>query len=795
MAVVLLVLALCRPVSLLERDDAHVLFLVDVSESVNLDAALEVLDLVEAAVSDLRPKDSYDLAVVADGCRVVENAAALRALIVSWQEAFVDDEFRQASRLEESLREARLRFPASKAKRVVLFSDGHETHGDLALALSTLAQEGIDVRWHSLESLAEAEAAVVALEASSASAYEGETVRLRVDVAANRAMEARLRLVHQGVVAQEQAVSLKAGTQRIDVDVPMLTSGDGVWVAEIVSSADHFPLNNQLRTTVKVIGKPRVLALHEESRELRNFVRAMKQQEIEIEVRGVRGLPESLEEMLAFDAILFSDIPATALTESQMALVKRYVMDFGGGVAMVGSENSFGLGGYYQTPVEEVLPLVSRFEKEKQKPSLAMVLVIDKSGSMQGLPITLARQAAKASVELLGARDQMGVIGFDGEPQIVSELRAATESAAIHAGIDSLSAGGGTDVYRGMLAGKELLDHALAKIKHMIVLTDGQTSDADFVGLLQAMNDRAITVSTVALGEEAARELLASIAELGRGRYYETMDPASVPQIFTKETMQASKSAIKEDLYAPVIVGNHALLSGYAEEELPFVLGYVMTEPKPTARVLLGLETGDPLLALGNYGLGKGMAFTADLTERWGSEWLAWADGGRFWAQALRTLLRRADTQGMEVVTSVQDQSRMWSVDVRRVDVQQRPLAGITWEAQALDEQGREQAVEVRETGLGRYAMRVPLGDHEQLTLRLRDRDHDLVKVLHYHRPYPREYMLGDEIPEALRQTPAFEMDALLEGLQPSVARTSLTPWVAFGALAFTLLGLLLRRL
>src|SRR5690606_17270890 len=122
---------------------------------------------------------------------------------------------------------------------------------------------------------------------------------------------------------------------------------------------------------------------------------------------------------------------------------KQYVIDLGGGLMMLGSENSFGLGGYYKTPVEEVLPLVSRFEKEKEKPSLAMVLVIDKSGSMDGLPIQLARQAAKAAVELLSARDSIAVVGFDDQAQVVCEMTSAADGETVQAAIDSLQAGGG----------------------------------------------------------------------------------------------------------------------------------------------------------------------------------------------------------------------------------------------------------------------------------------------------------------------------------------------------------------
>jgi Mg-chelatase subunit ChlD len=323
----------------------------------------------------------------------------------------------------------------------------------------------------------------------------------------------------------------------------MTTPGASLWTAEIVPENDRFPMNNQASATVEVKGKSRLLVIHREPKEMRAAARALQEQEFDVDVRGENGVPESMDELLSFGAVVLADVPATALNARQMDLLKRYVQDFGGGLAMLGSENSFGLGGYYKTPVEDVLPLVSRFEKEKEKPSLAMVLVMDKSGSMEGLPIALARQAAKASVELLGPQDQIAVIGFDSEPQIVSDLRRAAEKDAIQANIDTLEAGGGTDMYPAMQQAKQMLDNCAAKVKHMICMTDGQTPDQGFAELTQSLADSGVTVSTVALGEGAAGDLLQSIAEIGRGRFYAATDPNTVPQIFTRETICSARNS------------------------------------------------------------------------------------------------------------------------------------------------------------------------------------------------------------------------------------------------------------
>ncbi len=317
---------------------------------------------IERAIDSLDVTVSYTVGILGDGVRFFGSVDEMTTLLEQWRDGIVDDAFRSATRLPEGLLTSRLRFSASKARRIVLFSDDRETHRPVAEAMPLLAKEEIDVLWHPLAGLRASEAAVVRVEANALTAFEGETVRMRVTLAANEAQAAKLRILHKGVVMREVDVALIDGEQEVDVDVPMITPGESQWTAELVPERDHFPLNNQRAVTVSVTGKPRLLVLHDSPRDMRNLSRALKEQEIEVDVRGVRGLPESIEGLLAFDAVVLADVPATVMTSQQMELLKQYVIEFGGGLAMLGSENSFGLGGYYKTPVEEVLPLISRFD-------------------------------------------------------------------------------------------------------------------------------------------------------------------------------------------------------------------------------------------------------------------------------------------------------------------------------------------------------------------------------------------------------------------------------------------------
>src|SRR5436853_3830899 len=216
-------------------------------------------------------------------------------------------------------------------------------------------------------------------------------------------------------------------------------------------------------------------------------------------VRPTKVMPDSLADLKNYVLLMLSNIPATDLTQRQMEVCRTYVQDLGGGLVMLGGDQSFGLGGYYKTTIEEILPVRSDFEKEKEKPSLAMVLVIDKSGSMGGQKMELAKDAAKGAVELLGPSDKVGVITFEGETYTVCEMQPASNKNYILDKISSIEAGGGTVMAPAMEAAFEALRDTVAKLKHVIILTDGVSAPGPFEEITQNMAQARITCSTIGI--------------------------------------------------------------------------------------------------------------------------------------------------------------------------------------------------------------------------------------------------------------------------------------------------------
>ncbi|GHT45729.1 chloride channel protein [Planctomycetales bacterium] len=467
-------------------------------------------------------------------------------------------------------------------------------------------------------------------------------------------------------VAQRR-VKLKIGGNTVRFQQTMTDKNQQEFVVtvSVLPRFDTILENNRLSTIVSAQGKPKIIVIDDEPQTLRDFVSALREQDIIADVRLAHSDDLQVANLENYDAVVLSNIPAVSFTQKQMQNLRNYVSERGGGLLMLGSEQSFGLGGYHKTPIEEVLPVRCELDKEKEKPSLALCLVIDRSGSMGGEKIELAKDAAKAAIELLTAKDYVAVIAFDNDSHIVCAMQSTVSTASIQSSISSIDAAGGTNIYPALNDAFGQLRKITAKLKHVILLTDGQSAPGDFEGVVSQMSAERMTVSTVGIGE-ADNVLLKKLAEIGRGRHYVCTDPQTIPQIFAKETITASKSALNEEPFVPIQVSAASVLDGVEIDTAPPLLGYVVTEPKPTATAILLTEKGDPLLITQRYGLGMSTAFTSDVKSRWAAEWLTWNQFSKFWSQVLRNLMRKKNQ--MDISLSVKQTGENITVILDSID-------------------------------------------------------------------------------------------------------------------------------
>ena len=647
--IVLLILSVADVQYLKTDDKLSVIFLADISDSISADGLEKAGDYINESLKSRSKSQQASIIAFTDKAEIlqaphVENRVEsqeelnLTEIKKTWLDA--DEDAGDTTNIAQAVEMAWGVFPANANKRIVLLTDGVETQGDVIHTGLRGKDFGVQIDTVPIYPSDEPEVMLERIDAP-AQVKQGAPFNLEVLIHSNHEDIAEIRLFKNKFEVTKQEVRLEEGENRVLFTQTSTESGTLTYDAICRSTKDTRYDNNRALGIVTVTGKLKVLLIDENESQARYLTRALEDADIRVDVRNGLGVPNELADLQNYDLVIFSEVPANRLNEKQMERIRTYVQDLGGGFMMLGSENSFGLGGYYKTPIEEILPVRTDTEKKKETPSLAMVLVIDKSGSMGGIKIELAKVAARSTVELLGWRDKIAVIAFDGSPFWIVEMHDASDQLYITDQIGSITAGGGTNLYPALQQAYFTLTQTVAKLKHVIVLSDGQSQPGDWYGIASSMRAEHITISTVGIGSGADMNLLGNLANWSGGRDYFTQDPYNVPQIFAKETVTASKSAIIDEPFIPQRIKPTQVLSGIDLELAPFLLGYVATQPRPTAEIFLVSDRGDPILASWQYGLGKSIAFTSDAKARWASDWLEWPGYGKFWAQLVRDTMRK----------------------------------------------------------------------------------------------------------------------------------------------------------
>lgn len=608
---------------------------------------------------------------------------------------------------------------------IFLLSDGNETLGD---GLAAATRSRIPISTIPLPTRSEPEVQISEVNVP-AEVREGEPFFVEVVVHSNHDDEGFLEVYRGDHKVIGEKKKLKSGENRFRFQQSIERARLAQYAVRVSKLGNDTLLDNNMESgLVYAAGKPRVLIIESDPNLIRDLAYALEEEGVESDVRPPAGMPESLSDLQNYECVVLSNVPATALTQQQMEIMRTYVQELGGGFIMLGGEQSFGLGGYYKSSLEEILPVRSDFEKEKETPSLGMVLVIDKSGSMSGDKIEMAKSAARGAAELLGRRDKIGVLAFDGETYVISEMQSARNKGKISDEISRIEAGGGTTMFPAMEMSFEMLMSTTAKLKHVILLTDGVSSPGDFEGMAQQMVSSKMTVSTVAVGEGSDNDLLENIARIGKGRHYFTTDASQVPQIFAKETVTASKSAIDEQPFLPQVIRATHALKDLEMEAAPFLLGYVMTRPKPTCEVILATEKGDPLLAWWRYGLGMTAAFTSDAKSRWAAEWMTWEGFGKFWTQVIRQTMRKSDARGIAIEATRTGNAGHLSMDA--VNELGQFLNKAEVELTLIDPQLKRSKTTLTQTAPGRYGtdFDTPLTGAYHMELALKQNDQVLYR-------------------------------------------------------------------
>ncbi|USK93925.1 VWA domain-containing protein [Rossellomorea marisflavi] len=626
----LLITALTDPYLTLPQKGKNVIFLADGSASIS-DSRDEILGDIEGQVKKKKESDAYGIVSFAKNAGLEKSLSSSGSEVPEFSGEVGEDE----TNIQNGMEYASNLLGSSNGGRIVLYSDGIETLGAGEDIIPKLKEDGIEVDWVKRSSNDKEDIAVTAVN-SPAVQYKGEEATVNVTLHSTTRTTVDLQLDLNGTKIARKQVKVQEGKNEFEFHHTVDQTGMLVYGAEIYSETDARPENNQLSSIARAEGDPLVLLVQGDGRKSK-LKEQLKSAGFRVEALQSSQLPDKLSSYLDYQTILFDNVAATDIPEEKMNLMEQAVKEFGRGFIMFGGDKSFALGGYFKTPIEKLLPVDMEVKGKKELPSLGLVLVIDRSGSMDGQKLSLAKEAAARTVSLLREKDTLGVIAFDDRPWEIVPTEPIKDRKKAEEKIRTISPGGGTNIYPSLEEAYLSLQDKPLKRKHIILLTDGQSAaGGDYDSLIEDGLSKGVTLSTVAIGSDADRYLLEDLSQMGNGRFYDVVDASVIPSILTRETVITTRTYIEDQPFFPAIQSTK--WQKLFEGGMPRMNAYIATSPKDSAQVELASDKKDPILATWRYGLGNTFAFTSDTNGQWAGDFASW----KGWPEFINQLVTRS---------------------------------------------------------------------------------------------------------------------------------------------------------
>ncbi|HEV8634757.1 MAG TPA: VWA domain-containing protein [Chloroflexota bacterium] len=707
----LVVVGLARPLWGRTSEAVSVVFALDRSESISPEARAQAEGFVTQTIQQLGEKRR--VGVVGFG-RDTAVERPLEGPGGVWERPSVRGD---GSNIGEAIHLARSMFPRVGGKRIVVLSDGRENLGHAEEEARAALNTGTQLSVVPIGGQQPPEVLIEAVEVPP-QIREGDTADVVIAVGSTVETEATLKLWLNQKLISEQSVHLTPGSNRFTATQSNLKKGFYSFWARVEAAKDGFRENNELAGFTVVKDKPRTLLITQSEADVRELRDALTASDIQVEVRPPSVIPPRLSTMKRYDALILSNVPSSAFSFDQMKTIQGYVQNLGGGLLVLGGESSFSLGEYAKTPLAEVLPVTMNIPGKRDRGSVALLLIIDKSGSMdmreEGVTkMQMAREAAVGALDSLDPTDRIGVLTFDTQSRWAiqpRQLGSGPQADQVRDRIRTIEASGGTEIYPALDLGYRSIREQPARYKHIILLSDGRSlSTSDYDKLLASMRQDAVTLSTIAIGSDSDTQLLEELAKQGEGRYYYVDRARDVPRVTTKEAKIASGSPIVEGQIQPKVLAPSPIMKAIPPASLPQLGGYVVTSIKDQAQTVLAPDEvrADPLLAQWQYGLGRSVAWTSDVKPKWAAAWLGWGDFKKFWAQAVRWTMPAPSDPNLQVLTSQEGANVVVRVDA--LDDEGAFKSGQDIRATVLGQSLQANDQPMRQVAPGRYELVAPI--------------------------------------------------------------------------------------
>lgn len=608
--------------------------------------------------SAARPAGDLNGVVTVGGTASVEQPPLAQSGFGQFQTQVQPD----STNLEAGLELAGAVIPSGYRRRVVLLSDGRQNVGDAHLAAGILSSRGmrVDVVPQRIRGGPDVRVDGVSLPQS---VRQGERFTLTVHLQSNEVTPAHLDFERDSALIGTRTLTLRSGASSVSLSQGPLKPGFHSYTIHVSATVDTQPQNNVGSGFTIVGGPPRILVIASHPADATDVVADLRSTGLSVRLEQPGNVVPTLDSLQHYSSVVIVDTSADELGGPLMDQLIPYTRDLGHGLVVIGGQRAFGLGGYGNTPLNQILPVQMNIPQRKELPTVGVALIVESLESP--LPVNISKEAAKGVLQLLGEQDKVAINDAGGETPSgwVVSLRPARNKPAIAEAIDGMTPGDPNSYRPFLTESANALAHAGTRLKHIIILGDGDAYDTGYAELAKQIRRRGITISAVGTNEGGPRDVhtLKTIAGNGGGRYYHADDVANVPKIFLHEAQTVARSGVVHSTFVPrVVASTSGLLSSGS---LPVLTGYVATTPKARAETVLISPKSDPVLATWQFGLGRTVAWTSDASGLWTRSWLRSHETEHFWSALVRSTLPAIAQHLLPVTTSAHGVTGQVTVD------------------------------------------------------------------------------------------------------------------------------------
>jgi Mg-chelatase subunit ChlD len=679
----LLLLSLTGPRWNLGGEGIDIVVVADRSRSLPDSANEQIRELIRDLEKNRKSGDRIGL--VTFGTRAeVEHTLSLSSELGAYTRDVIPD----GSDLNDAIATALNLIDPNRPARVLVMSDG-EANGASPLSAARRAREvGVPIDFRLFERNRIGDLAIESLTLPDV-VFPREPFQFAVWVHASRAAHGVVRVLRDGQEIAKLERDFVTGLNRIPFRDLLEVGGLTHYTAELLVDDDPLTENNRGAGVVRVETAPRVLVLNDDGQE-DNLVRALQAARLPVDVVAGKTHPLTQDSLEVYRAVILENIPAEHLGRRKMERLAQWVEDLGGGLLVTGGERSFGVGGYFKSPLDDILPVSMELREEHRKNRVAIAVALDRSGSMSmpvkggKLKMDLANLGTAACINLLSPSDKIAVLAVDSAPHVVQSMRTVDDKEAIISKVLSIqSMGGGIYVYEALVAaGEQLMQAGEYTTRHIILFSDAQDSEEPgaYPDLLKKFADAGITVSVIGLGTEndVHAPLLKDIAKLGGGSIKFTDDPEELPRVFAEDTMRVARNTFikhnpdaQDNPHPPDGIHGRLLPDARLMGELghgpfPPTKGYNLSYLKPNATeaVVSTDEYNAPWLAFWYRGLGRVAALSIEVDGPHTGPFGTWEGYADFLVTQARWLLNSASPDDVFLTLKQEGQEAIATVEL-----------------------------------------------------------------------------------------------------------------------------------